>query len=232
MFRRDVLTYGRHFGSGQSVYLTGEGKSPMSTLPVAINGTSVYFNSEAEVHFLLNLKLAGRGPKEIARQYAEEFPGIGKPDQATVWRFFHDKKDQLKPFLDQLKTGVPLANVRVRLALLSDTVYGLKREIDKRLPDIADDNLKGFASLVDKMVTALREMAVQCGDTLISQLPQGSGGDRPQVFQTVLVEKLVNQTLIVSDGEAEKQSGAKKAGGELLSAQPAVSDPGGPASPA
>lgn len=203
----------------------------MSTLPFAISPNQEYFKTEAELELILNLRLAGRNYQEIADKYGEEFPGVGLPDDGTVARFFVNHPERFKPLLDRIKPGVPLAHVRARLAILSDSVYDIKKEITRRLPTVDNEHMGGLASLVDKLIGAVREIAEQCGDKLVSPTG-GSGGDRPQVFQSVYVEKLVNQTLIVSDGEAEKQSGTKKAGGELLPEQSAVSDSSGPASPA
>lgn len=195
----------------------------MSTLPLATSPNQEYFRSEPELEFVLNLRLAGRTYQEIADKYAEEFPDKGLPDDGTVARFFANHPERFKPLLDRIKPGLPLAYVRARLAVLSDSVYGIKKEISRRLPTVDNEHMGGMASLIDKLIVGLREIAVQCGDTLVSQLPQGSG-DRPAVFQSVYVEKLVNQTLVVSDEQAKKQGGAKEVGGELLSPQSAISD--------
>lgn len=189
----------------------------MSTLPDAQTQQIEHFKTPEEVSFVLNQRLAGRTYAEAAEKYAIEFPEHVKPATSTVRRFLVNNPELIKKELQKIKPGVAMAAVRTRLALLQDLIYESVDAYRDKLKGATPEEIANLSKLFDKIIKGLNEMAVQCGDTLVSQTPQGSGGDRPQVFQTVLVEKLVNQTLIVSDGEAEKQSGTKKAGGELLS---------------
>lgn len=195
----------------------------MSTPVCAQTQQKEFFRSPQEVAFILNLRLAGRSSDDAADRYAREFPDQRRPDSSTVRRFLANNPKLIEQELKKIKPGVLLAEVRSRLALLQDLIYESVDAYREHLGSADPENLAYLSKLFDKIIKGLNEMAVQCGDTLVSQLPQGSG-DRPQVFQSVYVEKLVNQTLVVSDDQAAKQGGAKKAGGELLSPQSAVSD--------
>ena len=182
-----------------------------------------YFKTQPEIAFIINLRLSGYSYDKVAERYAKEYPEAGCPDGSTVRRFFKNHADIIAAEIKKIKPGVLLAEVRSRLALLQDLIYESVDAYRGKLKGANPEDLKNLSKLFDKIIKGLNEMAVQCGDTLVSQLPQGSG-DRPQVFQSVYVEKLVNQTLVVSDDQAAKQSGTKKAGGELLSPQSAISN--------